>query len=262
MKRFLLSAVLVILGTSSLGHAQVAPEEPPASWVPNGSLSLGLQQEYIPPRLAKLSYDGPVSVIDLNLKLPYGFYTRVWDFEEIGPSPMHLKNHPGDQLFLFLGWEGKVADLDVRTYVNFVNLAPVDHFAESDVMVESLSVSKTFSLGEHIIRPEFRGEWLSRLSDLSRGSVILMPNLTHTWKHPFGLDRVSINDQWTIQWMSSFEKLFSGDGIFLEANVYIGIEIAPRLELDIGYFELLPLHRPSDGRGEAGFAYGSLKWSF
>ena len=232
-------------------------------WQPHGRVSFTLQQRYLALRVSRSLHDSWLLWTDASFDLPQGFYLGVWHY--MGLDDNDLSSNGGDELDPYLGWKGTLAGLDFRLETIYFNLHPVEHWYRGDAWAQSSAVAKKFDLfPDHTLRLEAQVDWLSKADDFSNGALVLLPNATHEWQAPFGIDTLIFSQKVWLAWDDGFDGPGnSSDGFFLRYNAGLHWELKPDITLMFpGFTGLLVLTNPHDGRESAVSLNFGLKFSF
>jgi len=233
------------------------------SWLLNGSLSISLQERYIGIRVSRVLYDGVSLWSDLTVNLPKGFYVNVWNHYGIGDRV--VSKQPGE-LDLTLGWRQSVPwlGLEVGLATTYLNNSPLDLWWERDAWAQSAILSKTYTFGQYTLKPQLRVEWISRTTDIGGGALVLMPNVSHTWRRVFGIKPLSFIHQIFVIHDDGFDlPKNDSEGYFLRWNAGLRWQLNKRTILTLpSFIAQVPIHRGDDGRGKASSWGSSLVFSF
>ena len=251
--------VVAIIGLS----VSVEAESQINSWIPSGSLSLSLQERYIGIRSSRVLYDGPSFWSELVVNLPKGLYLNIWDHQGIAGDPASKQPN---ELDLTFGWRGKVPlwGLEAGFSTTYLNNSPVGLWFEGDVWSQAATLSKTYRLGNHTLKPQLRVEWFSRANDVGGGVYLLMPNVSHTWEQPFGIKPLCLAEQAFIIHDDGFKPAKNdSESYFLRWNAGLRWRLSKSVALTLPSFSAqIPLHSGNDGRGQATSWGTSLVFSF
>ncbi len=246
LSRVLCLVIAVCFTRASWAQEAKVPE--PSSWTPNGSLSFGIQDQYVARRFSRLVTDDPVLATDLIVNLPGGFYFNLWD--TLGVDDINPSSNSSDELHLYLGWKGKVEDVDIKLSFGVIDFFPLSE-TRGDLIVGSLAIAKTFELGEfhgsHSLRPELRLDWLFLIDDLSVEAPTLLPSVRHVWKEPFGLKSVSLYEWVGLQWNDDLGR--NREALFFQAEAGLEWKVSDQLKIVPNIFVVSPIINGHDGRG-------------
>ncbi|MDO8571691.1 MAG: hypothetical protein Q7R79_03350 [bacterium] len=233
------------------------------SWTPNGSLSLSLQERYIGIRVSRVFHNGVSLWSDLNVNLPKGFYVNIWN--HYGVDGRETSKQP-NELDLTLGWRGDLprVGLEVGFATTYINNSPLGLWWERDVWAQSATFSKTYTFGQHTLRPQLRVDWLSRTTDFGGGALVLMPNVSHTWKRLFGIEPLNfIHQVFVIHDDGFYVPKNDSEGYFLRWNAGLRWRLSKKTTITLpSFIAQVPLHRGGDGRGQTTSWGSSLSFSF
>lgn len=231
-------------------------------WEPHGSLSFTLQERYFGLRNSRILNDDWMLWTNLYLDLPRGFFTNIW--WSVGLDDDEISSNYGDEVHPTFGWKGKICDLDMSISATLINLYPVEKWWHDDAWVQSFTLSKSFSCGNHVIRPEFWVEWLSKTDDFDNGALVLLPNIKHFWKKPFDIDKLTFSHTTMLVWDDGFDKCKnSSDGLFFRWQGGLEWELSKNTKLILpGLTVLTPLTDPHDGRGGETSLNFAIRYSF
>lgn len=234
-------------------------------WQPHGHLSFTLQQQYLALRISRSLHDSWVLWTDAAFELPQGFYLGAWSY--MGLDDNDLSSNSADELDPYVGWKGSLLGLDFRLESIYFNLHPIETWYEGDAWAQSSAIAKKFDLpwSGHSLRLEAQLDWLSKADDFENGALILLPNITHAWEHPFGVQTLKFQHKAWLVWDDGFDgPKNSSDGLFLryDAGLYWELKSDEVVLMFPGFTGLLALTDPHDGReNEASLNFG-LKFSF
>ncbi len=249
--------VLVILVSPVIAQEK----EKETDWKPSGVFTLTYQENHYKRAFNAVFNEDPVVIGDFVLNLPKGFYVETWG--SFGTDDWAFNTNKGDEFDFFAGWKGKIEDFDVKFYVSYVDFQPLE-MSRGDLIVTSLAVSRNFELGKwegsHSLRPEFRVDYVAA-SDLEEGAWVYLPSLTHTWKEPFGINKVSLWQQLTLQHSEDF-RIFN-DRTSLQWNGGVTWKISKHISLNAPtLFISTPLSNSHDNHKEFHTLGASLMFSF
>lgn len=233
------------------------------TWIPRGTLSMSLQERYIGIRSSRVMYDGLSFWSELSIDLPKGFYSSIWNHYGVAERTSSKQTH---ELDLTVGWREKLPWWDVEMGVasTILNNTPLDVWLQRDVWSQAITLSKSYVVGNHVIKPQLRVEWLSRATDIGDGAILLMPNVSHTWRQPFGIKPLNIAEQLFINHDDGFDPAKNdSEGYFLRWNIGARWKIKEVFTLTLPSFSIqAPIHVGKDGRGQATSWGMSLSVSF
>ncbi len=254
---------IVVAITSTVSNLPVYADGQTNSWVPNGSLNISLQERYIGIRVSRVLHEGLSLWSDLTVNLPKGFYVSIWD--HYGIENREISKQP-DELDLTFGWRKNlpVFGLEIGVAATYINNSPLGLWWERDVWSQSVTISKTYMFGQHLLKPQLRIEWLSPTVDIGEGVIVLMPNISHSWKQPFGIKPLSFTQQAFLIHDDGFNlPKNDSEGYFLRWNAGLRWRLGKKVTLTLpSYIAQVPLHRGNDGRGQATSWGSSLAVSF
>ena len=232
-------------------------------WTPTGSLFSSLQERYIALRVTRVLYDGLSLQSEITVNLPKGFYVDLWNHAGIGENVVSKQPKEIDMTF---GWQEKLPlyGLEVGLSGTFFNNSPLGLWWKNDALAQTATLSKTFVRGNHTLRPQLRVEWISRATDIGGGALILMPNIAHVWKHPFGITPMSTANQMFVIHDDGFDPPKNdSEGYFLRWHSGLRWQLGKRMTLTIpSFIAQIPLRKGNDGRGQATSWGTAMSFSF
>lgn len=218
-------------------------------WEPHGFLSLTYQEKYLGFRVSRNIYDDSILWSEAYLDLPGGFFTDLWWSTDLQDN--EISSTGGDEIDPTLGWKGNICDFDVSVSATLFNIIPIGKWWHDDVWVQTFTLSKSYSYGKHTIRPEFRIEWLSEVDYFGGGSLVLMPNITHSWKRLLDIDELTFSHTTYLAWDDGFDMCKNdSDAVFLRWQGGLEWELSKNLKFIFpGLTVLAPIKNAHDGRG-------------
>jgi len=209
-------------------------------------------------------HDGWMAWNELNVNLPEGFFLNVWNTTQLaGHTPLA---HGGDELDLTAGWQ---ADLFrgvkftlAETYMDFY---PLGQWWNGDVLATTIRLSKEFSFGNQSIKLEMWIWWIAHSENFEGGSVVLMPNITHKWRKPFGINFLTIRSRHMFVWDDGWvPPRHSSDGLFYRLDAGLDWQLSKHVSLTLpGFIALVPVKDSHDLRDESHTSISaSLRFTF
>ena len=254
MKRILLG-IVALLAFPFIGSSQT-------NSLPTGTLSLSLQERYIALRGSRILHEGWSLWSQINVNFPAGFYIDLWNHHALeGRS----QSKQPDELDMALGWNRTLPrNLTLTLEHTYLNNSPLELWWNGDVMAETLAISKTYTLGQHTLKPQVNVQWLWETRDVDSGVVVLLPNISHVWKNPFGIPKLRFAEQAFIVHDDGFKKAHNDrDAIFFRWHAGLKWQLTERMTLTLpSFIALVPLQKGKDGRNKATSWGTSLSYSF
>lgn len=215
----------------------------------SGTFSVGVQSKLLKPRFSRVIYDEPALVQNLTLNLSNGLFFDVWN--SIGLNDDAASAGRGNEIDLTVGYKGKIEGLDFKLSFGVVDLSSLGEIRQNDLFAFSASLSKTFTLGEwegtHLLRPEFRFDWVFEAEQWSNNAPVLLPSVRHTWQKPFGFKDITVFEQFGLQWSGDFGRNTS-DEIFFQMSLGLEWQVDDHIKFVPNLMFVAPLTGGNDGR--------------
>ena len=124
--------------------------------------------------------------------------------------------------------------LDASASVSMFNILPLNKWWSGNILVQDFTLSKSFTSGDHTIRPELLIGWISQTDDFSDGSLFVLPNMKHTWEEPFRAEHLTFSQGITMAWDDGFNPAGNNsDGLFLRWDPALSIGLNEKIFLSI-----------------------------
>jgi hypothetical protein len=248
MKTLSSATILLITAIFSNVYGEIRTNR----FVPNGSVSFSLQERYVAMRTSRRLHNGLSLASEMNVRLSSsGFYLNVWD--HAGLENRKTSKQP-DEIDLTVGWRKNLPKLGLETGLSltYINNSPLDLWWERDVLAPAITLAKEYVFGKHTLKPQLRVEWLAQATDVGEGVTLLMPNVSHAWKQPFGIKPLSLAHQAFLIHDDGFNlPRNDSEGYFFRWHAGLKWRLNEKATLTLpGFTALIPIHRGQDGRGQ------------
>jgi len=254
---------IVVLVCSCTVSANPDGKNLDGEWDPEGYLSVTWQERYIGLRVSGLFYEDPMLWTELFLNLPKGFFADFWLSTDTQDGD--INSSWGDEFDFTLGWMTSWNKLDVIISASQYVCLPSNHLwgsgnAWSADLIVSRDVESPWK--DHSFTLSFWTGYLAMNDEFEKGAAYLLPNVKHTWKHPFGIGGCTFSQTAMFAWDDGFNSN-SSDGVFLRWMPSLNWKLTDSLNLTApGFIWVNPLTDPHDGRGEEKSVNFAINYSF